>query len=155
MKGYRTIAFSIATILLGLLGRHVAPDLINAYLDVIFAAVGLGFIVLRMVTDTPFGQKIAKDLGTSPAAIQNLVATLDPDSQATLNSAVGDLNAAVERLSGHPLLAPDTAQALINLAGTIRDGGAAPSPAGAQNPGPTPAPSPAPVVTAAPAAAQA
>lgn len=101
MKGYRTIALSIATILLGLVGRHVAPDLINAYLDVIFAVIGLGFLSLRLITNTPFGAKIATDLGVSPQTIQELISRLDPDLPDTLNSAATDLNNAVGTLMGH------------------------------------------------------
>ena len=119
MKGYRTIAFSIAVILLGLIGKHLQPDLINEYLDVVFAGIGLGFLVLRLVTNTPFGAMIAADLGTSPAAIQNLVATLDPDLTNSIGSAVDDLNAATARLSGHPLFEPATVSALNALASSL------------------------------------
>jgi hypothetical protein len=123
MKGYRTIAFSIATILIGLIGQHIAPVLINEYLDVIFAGIGLGFLVLRLVTDTPFGAKIATDLGTTPTAITDWMAAIDPDLPANLNSAASDLNTAVGTLTGHLPVQQAALDALTGLVKTLASSG--------------------------------
>ena len=119
MKGYRTIAFAVATILLGLIGKHAAPELINEYLDVIFAGVGLGFMGLRLVTTTPLGLRVAADLGTTPAALQGLLATIDPDVPASLNSAVTDLNTAIGTLTGHLPAQQSAIDALTGLAASL------------------------------------
>jgi len=118
LKGYRTLFFGFATILLGLLGKHAAPEVINAYLDVIFAVVGIGIIGLRLITTSPFGRTALHDVGLSDAKVldlSNLTASLDPGSTATLNS----LNAAVTQLTGHPLLQPATADVLSQLAEAV------------------------------------
>lgn len=125
MKGYRTLAFGFATILLGQLGLHVAPELIFQYLDLIFAGLGLGIVILRLITKTPFGQRMEADLGITPAAsaeIGNLVAQIDPDSTASLKSAATDFSTAVASLTGHPLFQPSTIDALTNLVNSVQAG---------------------------------
>lgn len=122
LKGYRTLFFGFITILLGLLGKHVAPELIDNYLDVIFAVVGIGIIGLRLITTTPFGQVILHDVGFSDADVvdfSKLAGTLYPSGPPPLELAVSDLNAAVGKLTGHPLLQPATVDVLSQLAESV------------------------------------
>jgi len=153
MKGYRTIAFSIAVILLGLAGKHVKPDLVNEYLDVIFAAIGLGFLVLRLITDTPFGAKVAADLGTTPADLKQLLSRLDPDMPQNLSQAVTELRQSISLLAAH---APAQSVALDKLEGLVSAlGEVAFAPAETDevkvaadpDPSPTPVPVPSPAPT--------
>lgn len=172
MKGYRTFALAAATLLLGLIGKHVAPDLLNEYLDVTFAGISVGIVALRMVTNTPFGSAVAADLGTTPSAIQAALQAIDPDAPANLSAAVSDLNVAIDKLSGHPLLQSGTTDALTELTENIpslitalSSATAAPvaavsdpaSGTGAPQPAPQPqppSPTPAPAASPSPAAPQ-
>jgi len=119
MKGYRTVIFSAVVMLGGMVGWHVAPDVINNYLDIIFAAIGVGVLVLRIVTTTPFGAAVAADLGTKPSDLEYLLSKLDPDMSDNLNSAISDLNTAVGKLTGHVPVAQATIDALAAVAQTI------------------------------------
>lgn len=121
MKGYRTLGFASLTLLIGLVGRHVAPELLDQYLDVIFAAIAVGIVGLRLVTTTAFGQRVEHDLGLSDTAVTALRSLAEdlPDSSMDIRAAVSDLNAAVARLTGHPLFDPATLAALCQVAATI------------------------------------
>jgi hypothetical protein len=119
MKGYRTVIFYAVVMLGGMVGWHVAPDVINNYLDLIFAGIGIGILTLRFITNTPFGAKVAADLGTTPAAIQSALATIDPNLPDNLNSATSDLNEAIGKLTGHVPIALATIDSLSAVAQTL------------------------------------
>jgi len=161
MQGYRTILFNLAMAVIGMAGLKISPDHVNLWLDVFIPAWALGGILLRQITTTPIGQKVLHDLGISDAEaldLSNLTASLDSGSTATLNSAVSDINAAVSKLTGHPLLQPATVDALTSLSGIlpglVASAGADPVPApqgqASFTPAPLPTPAPAPATQPAP-----
>jgi len=55
MRGYRTLIFAAIMAVAGVFGHHLAPDLVNSYLDTIFAAAAFGVAVMRWLTTTPMG----------------------------------------------------------------------------------------------------
>ncbi len=127
MKGYKTFIAAGLTVLLGVLGKHMAPAILSDYCDVIIAGLGLGFAVLRILTTSPVFQAaeaaLARDVGLSPDAVAQIsgmmthaVATLDPGDKASLTEATTSLSGAVAQLTGHPLFQPATVDALTQLA---------------------------------------
>jgi len=115
LKGFRTFFLAAAVLVLGLVGKHLQPEVINQYLDLIFAVISLAIVLLRMVTTTPFGNAIIADLGSSPALLAKVEDVLDP-AKTGLSDAVANLNSAATAINGHPLLAADTSDALKTLA---------------------------------------
>ena len=55
MRGYRTLIFAAIMAVAGVFGHHLAPDLVNSYLDAIFAVAAVGVAVMRYLTTTPLG----------------------------------------------------------------------------------------------------
>lgn len=130
LKGYKTFIIAILTVLLGVLGKHVAPEIISDYADVIIAGLGIVFAVLRVATSSPVFLKVeaamARDLGLSDTAlaqiqaqISNSTLRLDPDDKATFTLLAANLNASVSKLSGHPLFEPGFASAVNQLAENV------------------------------------
>ena len=121
--GYRTIAFAIVVLLTGLIGRHIAPEVIDHWLDVIFAAVAVGISLLRLATTTPVFATVAADIGIDPADIAEIKAAIAalPD-MGGIGPAVSALSDKVDTLAGRPVLDPDVVAAITTLAA------AAPSP---------------------------
>lgn len=120
MTGYRTIIFAILTILSAAIGKHADPELIGNYSDLIVTAVALGFLVLRLLTRTPFGSKsasaLAADIGLSPSAIGDLA---KGPTTTDLQQAIDALSAATEKVTGHPLMDPEVKGALLALASPL------------------------------------
>lgn len=122
LKGYKTFLCAALAVLAGVLGKHVAPETLAIYADVIIAGLGVTFAALRVATTTPVFQTVAQDIGLSPALldqIKNTVVSLDPDDKQALGSFVADLNGAVDRLTGHPLFQPATVDAMTTLASLL------------------------------------
>jgi len=61
MTGYRTLIYAAIVAVAGMLGHHLAPEVVNSCLDVIFAVVAVGIATMRWLTSTPLG------LSTHPA----------------------------------------------------------------------------------------
>lgn len=100
MKGYRTLVLSAFVVLAGpVLGHTVDPQIISSYIDLIFAAIGLATLGLRLVTDTPFGARIVADLGVSPGGVEATLARIAPDAPTDLGEALSALRAAVSVLA--------------------------------------------------------
>jgi hypothetical protein len=112
LKGYRTVALSAAVIVFGPLAGHINPELITRDIDVIFAVVGLAFLLLRLATDTPFGARVAADLGTTPAAVRSTLAAVAPDAPGDITTAILALKSAAQEGPAAPVppetTSPDT-----------------------------------------------
>ena len=120
LKGYRTVLFNVAMGVVTLLGLHVAPGTINAWLDVIVPLTVVGNILLRAVTDTPMFNALAAKQGLSPAAIADIKgAFASPPAGADLPAAVNDLTDKVNQLAGHPIFDPALAAQLAAAAAKI------------------------------------
>lgn len=79
MKGYRTLIFNAIAVVAGLLGLHLTMDNVNTWVDLFVALVPVGNIVLRMVTNTAFGQKVAQEIasvGLHPDTIAQLAGAI-------------------------------------------------------------------------------
>jgi hypothetical protein len=60
MQGYRTILFNLIMLVGSIVGAHsLDPDTINKYVDAIVLLWGGGNFVLRFITSTAIGQKVA------------------------------------------------------------------------------------------------
>lgn len=138
LTGYRTLAFGFAVTLLGLLGKHVSPELINQYLDVIFAAIGTGIVVLRLMTSSPVFAAIERQVGMSDAQVadlQNYFEHLVVSNNIDMTNQVQALNESVTKLSAHPLFQTNTEGAASSQAPQT-EGAAAGSEAAAVSPQP-------------------
>lgn len=145
MKGYRTLAFGVATILLGLIGVHVAPDTLTSYMDLIFGGLGVGVIVLRLVTDGPVFNKVAADAGLSAddiAKIRTEVQVAVPDV-GILGSALGDLAGKIDALAGRNVIDPDLVAKITALVTAKADPAPVPAAADPAVPAPVAQPQPA------------
>lgn len=105
MKGYRTILLNMAAGLAldGGISWSSIPPQYQPWLHVAVVAWMCLAIVLRLITDTPVGQKleakIEQELGITPAQMQDLVARLP--QQASVDALMGqirDLGVAVRAL---------------------------------------------------------
>lgn len=65
MKGSRTILFNLVMAIAAMAGLKLAPDLVNAWLDVFVSIWAVGAMLLRQVTTTPVFQKQAAPAGTA------------------------------------------------------------------------------------------
>ena len=122
LTGYRTVIFALVMGMGGLLGHHLAPETVNAWLDVIFATVAIGGILLRFVTNTPAFQAEVAQLGI-PVELKRALDVISANvsfDRPELLAVVGQLNSAIAKLDGHPLSDPATmaalTEALIKLA---------------------------------------
>ena len=110
LTGYRMILFGLVMGTAGLLGHHLAPDTLNAWLDVFFFALTIGIILLRAVTKTAVFQHELAAPGI-PAEIRDALVSLSSQvrvDRPELISAVSQLNQSVATLAGHPLTDPAT-----------------------------------------------
>ncbi len=83
LKGYRTLIFAAVMAVAGVLGHHLAPDLVNSWLDSIFAFAGVAIALLRVITTTPFGNAIPPEV----AQVANLIAVATDKGSAALPAA--------------------------------------------------------------------
>lgn len=84
MKGFRTIAVSLISLVVAMVGGQTIDmtplqhEFVNLFLALSYSII----ILLRIVTDTPVGRKVvdevAKDIGLSPEMKQELVDLLTP-----------------------------------------------------------------------------
>jgi len=85
MRGYRTLIFAAIMAVAGVFGHHLAPDIVNSYLDAIFAVAAVGVAIMRLLTSTPVGlaaHPALADLAnllTAATAKEAAPATADPD----------------------------------------------------------------------------
>lgn len=89
LQGYRTvITFGIVTIT-GIFGHHLPPEVIQEYAGDVIQLVGILGILLRMVSNSPFGQKQIANLeqqGVSKEDVDKVLSSLP--AQADFNSLV-------------------------------------------------------------------
>lgn len=130
LKGYRTILVAGLAALAALLGKHVAPDQISAWADVIIAGLCILFAGLRLVTNSPAFSRSPKAL-----EIQGVVESVAPGL--SFGGALTDLNDALTALRGHPLLQPSALSAITALANVLATTNPAPV-TGAQSAAPQP-----------------
>lgn len=124
MKGYRTIIFSSAMTLIGLLGFKISPDTASHWTDVFFSIWGIGAILIRQITTTPVGG-IA--LVQSPGLSADDAAKLRQDIMTLLQHSGVSLQAAA--------LTANLSQKIDAISGAVQAIAAAVPPAG--NPPPS------------------
>ncbi len=108
LAGYKTFILGFLVIILGQLGMHVAPNVIQAYGDVIFSVIGVLIVVLRVFTTTPIFARLETEAGFSAADAAQLkseILAALPDT-GTLSQAMTDLMAKIDALPAPTLSTP-------------------------------------------------
>lgn len=115
MKGYRTIVVFAVVTIAGILGHHLPDAVVQAYASDIIQITGMLGIGLRLITNSPFGQKeIAKieASGVSADDVNVLLAKLPQQADISdLLSAVGEVKNMIATL---PTTTSQTVAAIPN-----------------------------------------
>lgn len=80
MTGYRTLIFAGIIGVAGIFGHHLAPDVVNGWLDAIFALTAASIAFMRWITTTPLGHAIPPEV----AQVANLIAAATDKGSADL-----------------------------------------------------------------------
>lgn len=118
--GYRTvIVFGIVTVA-GIFGHHLPPEVIQTYATDIIEIAGVAGVVLRLITNTPFGQKKIQQLeqsGVSSDLVGDVLAKLPQQADlSTLLTKVQELEGQISK----PVNPPTIPEA--NVGGQINAG---------------------------------
>ena len=120
MRGYRTLIFAAIMAVAGVFGHHLVPDLVNSYLDAIFAVAAVGVAVMRWVTTTPLGMASHPAL----AEIANLVMAATAKGDAPQPDANPAPAAPAPATGGATITGPPDlvamATSIVNALGTIQ-----------------------------------
>jgi len=128
MQGYRTLLLAALTVVSGVLFPHIAPSALANYADVIIAGIGLLFGGLRFVTSTPLGKQVVQQIVQAVPASDEVFREAESITLPDFGQIADNLNAAVAKLDGHPLVDPASLQAITALVATATPI-AAPAPA--------------------------
>jgi hypothetical protein len=102
VKGYKTAITFVIVMIAGVFGRHLPPEIVQAYASDAVEVIGIVFMGLRLFTDSPFGQKeIGKieAVGVPKEWVDQIIAQLPPQADLTsLLEAVKNLHDKVEAI---------------------------------------------------------
>jgi len=122
--GYRTvILFGIATVA-GIFGHHLPPEVLQQYSTDVIALIGVAGVALRLITNTPFGQKEVAKLEASGIVpediVQQVLANLPQQGDwADLRAQVAALKQALDAPAAAPVTSAIAAVPVANGGGQI------------------------------------
>ena len=122
--GYRTvILFGIATVA-GIFGHHLPPEVLQQYATDAFAVICVIGVLLRMITNTPFGQKEVAKIKASGIVpediVQQVLAKLPQQGDlVALLAQVEALKQALDAPAATPVTSAIAAVPVANVGGQI------------------------------------